>query len=408
MKKLFVYISISSLLLLPMSATAQTQECEPKIGWVPLCSKRAQGNAVDADVLEGKTFSNKTDVNIPGSMKNNGAITFNPGTADQVVPAGFHNGFGTVKGDADLVTGNIKAGVTVFGVSGKTEVVDTTSGNAVAGEIFSGKKAWVDGSEITGSMTNVGTQNVTPGTSNVTITQGYHSGSGQVSGDADLVTGNVRAGVDIFGVAGNSNVVNTSSGDATSADIRFGKKAWVDGSEVTGYRTGGTPVNPAATYSPLKRWADNGNGTITDTTTGLIWYHQGNILWGTYAQCSANISIMSQGTPGDLVDGSAVFNWRLPTVNEMLTLTSGTEAISPSTPYLFSGIQTAWYWTSSASTNPVPLKFMKVQMPETNGFGVEESILTNEGTDVTDPNPFDPYVYTISQTYHYAMAVRSP
>ncbi len=68
-------------------------------------------------------------------------------------------------------------------------------------------------------------------------------------GDVDLVAGNIKAGINLFGVSGNSNVVNSSSGDAASATIQFGKKAWVDGIEITGYLPG---------------------DTITDTTTGLI------------------------------------------------------------------------------------------------------------------------------------------
>ncbi len=107
-------------------------------------------------------------------------------------------------------------------------------GDALASEILSGRKAWVGGAEVTGTMPNVGQQNLTPGTATQTITQGYHDGTGSVAGDADLVTGNIRAGVNIFGITGDANVVNTSSGNATAGDLLAGKKAWVDGAEVTG------------------------------------------------------------------------------------------------------------------------------------------------------------------------------
>jgi hypothetical protein len=324
------------------------------------------GDAVAGDLLAGKkAWVDGTE--ITGSM-----VTQTLSAASANLPAGFYNATTLATVDTDLVSANIKAGVTIFGVSGKTEVVDTTSGDAVAGDLLAGKKAWVDGTEVTGTMSNVETQNITPGTSNVTITQGYHSGSGQVTGDADLVSGNIRAGVNLFGVSGNSNVVNTSSGDAATATIQFSKKAWVDGVEITGYLAGGTACNPAATYSPLKRWCHNGNGTITDTTTGLIWFSKGNNFWGTYASCSANISYLKNGIDG-LTDGSSEYDWRLPTVKEMLTLTSGTEAISPGNQYLFTGMQTGWYWTCSAHTNPIPLKKLRVQMPYTNPYGVQEN-----------------------------------
>ncbi|MDD4761945.1 MAG: hypothetical protein PHZ25_02920, partial [Candidatus Pacebacteria bacterium] len=71
--------------------------------------------------------------------------------------------------DTDLVTGNIRAGVNIFGVAGNSNVVNTSTGTAVAGNILSGAVAWVDGASVTGTMTNVGAQTITPSTTNQTI-----------------------------------------------------------------------------------------------------------------------------------------------------------------------------------------------------------------------------------------------
>jgi hypothetical protein len=76
------------------------------------------GTAGPGDVLSGKTFSAGTNYNVAGIMPNNGALTITPGTADQPIPAGYHNGSGKVKGDPNLVAGNIKSGVSIFGVAG--------------------------------------------------------------------------------------------------------------------------------------------------------------------------------------------------------------------------------------------------------------------------------------------------
>lgn len=60
---------------------------------------------------------------------------------------------------------------------------------------------------------------------------------GVIQGSLDLTnltSGNLRAGVTIDGVTGDSNVVNTSNGDAVESDILSGKKAYVDGALVTG------------------------------------------------------------------------------------------------------------------------------------------------------------------------------
>ena len=56
------------------------------------------GNAGAGDVLSGKTFTNSSTVGETGSMTNNGAVsaTLNTTTTSYTVPAGYHNGSGTV------------------------------------------------------------------------------------------------------------------------------------------------------------------------------------------------------------------------------------------------------------------------------------------------------------------------
>ena len=51
-------------------------------------------------------------------MPNRGALTFTPGIAAQTIPAGYHNGSGTVVGDTALTAGNIRDGAIIFGVAG--------------------------------------------------------------------------------------------------------------------------------------------------------------------------------------------------------------------------------------------------------------------------------------------------
>lgn len=51
------------------------------------------GDAVAADVLAGKTFSNASATGVTGTMVNNGAVS---GVAPYTIPEGYHNGQGTV------------------------------------------------------------------------------------------------------------------------------------------------------------------------------------------------------------------------------------------------------------------------------------------------------------------------
>ncbi|MGX8797238.1 hypothetical protein ACR6HW_14305 [Fusibacter sp. JL298sf-3] len=79
----------------------------------------AEGNAIAANVLAGKTFSNDDDTGITGTIPSKGAATITPGTTNQTIAAGqYLSGVQTIQGSANLVAGNIRSGVNIFGVVG--------------------------------------------------------------------------------------------------------------------------------------------------------------------------------------------------------------------------------------------------------------------------------------------------
>lgn len=68
--------------------------------------KSLKGNAEAGDVLAGKTFSNKQSNALTGTMPNNGAWSSSTSGAGTVtIPAGYHNGSGTVSGSASYNSG---------------------------------------------------------------------------------------------------------------------------------------------------------------------------------------------------------------------------------------------------------------------------------------------------------------
>ncbi len=67
------------------------------------------------------------------------------------------------------------------------------------------------------------------------------------------------------------------------------------------------------------RFVDNGNGTVTDTVTGLVWLQQANCLAGNWADSLVAVQGLASGQCG-LTDGSAAGAWRMPNRNEMQSL----------------------------------------------------------------------------------------
>jgi len=92
----------------------------------------------------------------------------------------------------------------IFGIQSG---IDTSDADAVAGDIILNKTAYVKGLKVTGNIVDQAESGtvLTPSTVDQAIPAGRYdgtSGSGKVAGDADLVAGNIKSGVNLFGVAG--------------------------------------------------------------------------------------------------------------------------------------------------------------------------------------------------------------
>lgn len=141
----------------------------PNVPQVEIPLSNGSGNAVFYDttgatadaskVLAGETVYGANGLET-GSMVNNGAVSSTITTKDQVVTIaeGYHDGNGGIQIDQAqrnlIVSGNIRSGVSLLGVSGKASVVDTADGTATAGRIANGYTAYVNGSKVTGTLTS--------------------------------------------------------------------------------------------------------------------------------------------------------------------------------------------------------------------------------------------------------------
>ena len=105
------------------------------------------GDASASDVAEGKTFTSAAGLKVTGTAKASvptfQAKTATPSAAEQTVtPDSGYDGLSsvTVEGDANLVPGNIKSGVSIFGVIGTYEGSGGSGGGIQAQHITSGNE----------------------------------------------------------------------------------------------------------------------------------------------------------------------------------------------------------------------------------------------------------------------------
>lgn len=166
---------------------------------------------------------------------------------------------------ADLlkdVTAHGKDGAPITGTC--TYDADTSEDTAAVGEILSGKTAHARGALLTGTMTNVGAQtgSITTKAQQVTITQGYHDGSGKVSiasaEQAKIIANNIREGITILGVLG-----TMSGSEGVVAQAKTATPTWSQ--QTISPDTGYTHLSQVTVNAIPIAYADNSAGGKTVT-----------------------------------------------------------------------------------------------------------------------------------------------
>lgn len=261
---------------------------------------------------------------IGSSVTKKSAATYTPGTSDQNIASGqYLNGTQTIKGDSNLTAANIKSGVKIFNVTGSyagsssggntpnlqtktvtpSESTQTVSPDSGYDGLSKVTVNAISSTYIGSDVTKKSAATYIPKTTNQSIASGqYLSGTQTIKGDANLVAGNIKSGVSIFGVTGTYAGGGSSGGSGNN--------------NVEAYAI--TDTNPSVSFrrtdGAIKIW---GYGTMTSSggwgqqTTSLIAFagdkYYKSAMYGGPSSTGLSLSI-SNGKLSGLPSGLTAIN----------------------------------------------------------------------------------------------------
>lgn len=278
------------------------------------------------DALSSVTVEAISNTYIGSSVTKKSAATYTPGTSDQSIASGqYLNGTQMIKGDSNLTAANIKSGVKIFNVTGSyagsssggntpnlqtktvtpSESTQTVSPDSGYDGLSKVTVNAISSTYIGSDVTKKSAATYIPKTTNQSIASGqYLSGTQTIKGDANLVAGNIKSGVSIFGVTGTYTGGGSSGGSGNN--------------NVEAYAI--TDTNPSVSFKTtsgtIKIW---GYGTISSssgwggTTTSLIAFdgnkYYKSAVYGSPSSTSLSLSISNgklTGLPSGLSAISAI------------------------------------------------------------------------------------------------------
>jgi hypothetical protein len=133
---------------------------------------------------------------------------------------------------------------------------------------------------------------------------------------------------------------------------------------------------------PTPRFTANGNGTVTDNLTKLIWLQNAYsfVSGRSWANALIEANILQSGSIPGLTDNSKAGDWRLPNVRELKSLLDYggfTPAILPA-GHPFTNVMPGTYWSSTAWAHPtIPTNAWIVRFTDGTMYALSKSTLNH-------------------------------
>ena len=187
-----------------VSPTESQQTVTPDSGFDALSSVTV--NAISSTYVgTGITRRSSTDLSASGAT-----VTVPSGYYSSQATKSVSSGSASAPSTISGTTATVSTGTNKLTLTKTVSVTPTVT----AGYVSSGT-ATNSNVSLTANVTTKGTATITPGTSNQTIAAGtYLTGTQTIAGDADLVAGNIKSGVQIFGVTGNLSFITYYTGSS--------------------------------------------------------------------------------------------------------------------------------------------------------------------------------------------------
>jgi|GEM_PF-580394 len=256
----------------------------------PLSGGAGLTDIVAGDLINGREAWTKSGNLVTGNMAIGNDVSGGNGVLHFLIPTGYYSGKYATAGDTNLAAGNVKSGVTIFGIAGSLKSVLPDSGQTSCSNVSDATVGCSDAGALAGE-------------------DGKYTAANSSTCD--------RA-------ASGSDPSFTNNHDGTITDNCTGLM-WKTCSEGQTF-TDGTP--PACGGSALQ----------------LSWYQQ-------LAQCE-NLILCSDNTfstTNCTGHGAPKYSdWRLPSINELLSIVNYSGVVPAINGYYFPSTPSDYYWTSTS------------------------------------------------------------